>query len=121
MGLANFKGNITHHLRPFSSTCHPPTPGVPICLKDDFTHELDEMVELDIITKVREGVVGIADDIVVFGKTTEEHNENLHGMMERCQNTGLKLNPEKCFIKQKLIKFYGVSVLKQMTKPKDRR
>ena len=81
------------------------------------------------------GVVGIADDIVVFGKTTEEHDENLHGMMERCQNTGLKLNPEKCFIKQKQIKFYGVvcnedgikpdpskvSVLKQMTKPKDRR
>ena len=81
------------------------------------------------------GVVGIADDIVVFGKTAEELDENLHGMMERCQNTGLKLNPEKCFIKQKLIKFYGVicneegikpdpskvSALKQMTKPRDRR
>ena len=81
------------------------------------------------------GVVGIADDIVVFGKTTEEHDENLHGMMEKCQNTGLKLNPEKCFIKQKQIKFYEVicnedgikpdpskvSVLKQMTKHKDHR
>ena len=81
------------------------------------------------------GVVGIADDIVVFGKTAEEHDENLHGMMERCQNTGLKLNPEKCFIKQKQNKFYGVicneegikpdpskvSALKQMTKPRDRR
>ncbi|CAB3997498.1 Retrovirus-related Pol poly from transposon [Paramuricea clavata] len=81
------------------------------------------------------GVVGIADDIVVFGKTAEEHDENLHGMMERCQNTGLKLNPEKCFIKQKQIKFCGVicneegikpdpskvSALKQMTKPRDRR
>ena len=81
------------------------------------------------------GVVGI-DDIVVISKTTEEYDENLHGMMERCQNTGLKLNPEKCFIKQKQIKFYRVicnedgikpdpskvSVLKQMTKkPKDRR
>ena len=54
------------------------------------------------------GVVGITDDIVVFGKTTEEHDENLHGMMEKCQNTGLKLNPEKCFKKQKQIKFYGV-------------
>ena len=79
--------------------------------------------------------MGITDDIVVFGKTTEEHDENLHGMMEKCQNTGLKLNPEKCFKKQKQIKFYGVirnedgikpdpskvSVLKQMTKHKDRR
>ena len=81
------------------------------------------------------GVVGI-DDIVVISKTTEEYDENLHGMMERCQNTGLKINPAKCFIKQKQIKFYRVicnedgikpdpsklSVLKQMTKkPKDRR
>ncbi|CAB4002610.1 Hypothetical predicted protein [Paramuricea clavata] len=55
--------------------------------------------------------------------------------METCQNSGLKLNPEKCFIKQKQIKFYGiicneegikrdpskVSALKQMTKPRDRR
>jgi hypothetical protein len=79
--------------------------------------------------------VGIADDIVVFGKTAEEHDENLHGMLERCQNTGLNLNPEKFFIKQKQIKFYGVicneegikadpskvSSLKQMTKLRDRR
>ena len=55
--------------------------------------------------------------------------------MERWQETGLKLYPEKCFIKQKQIKFYGVvcneegvkpdpskiSSLKQMKKPKDRR
>ena len=53
------------------------------------------------------GIVGIADDIVVFGKTTEEHDENLHGMMKKCQNTGLNLHPEKRFIKQKQIKSYA--------------
>ena len=63
------------------------------------------------------GVVGIADDIVVFGKTAEEHDENLHGMMERCQNTGLKLNPEKFFIKQKQIKLYGVICNEEGIKP----
>ncbi|KAL9956099.1 hypothetical protein ACROYT_G037526 [Oculina patagonica] len=80
------------------------------------------------------GVAGIADDIVVFGKTTEEHDRNMHAMLERCQGTGLKLNPEKCFVKQEKIKFYGVvcgkegiqpdpskvSALKQMSSPTSR-
>ena len=78
-----------------------------------------------------EGVVGIADDIVISGKTAEEHDRNLHNMMSRCQNTGLRLNPDKCFIKQEKIKFYGlicgpdgiqpdpdkVTALKQMAPP----
>ena len=78
-----------------------------------------------------EGVVGIADDIVVFGKTTEEHERNMHAMLNRCIDTGLKLNPDKCFVKQEKIKFYGaicgqdgvqsdpgkVSALKQMSSP----
>ncbi|KAL9967831.1 hypothetical protein ACROYT_G026128 [Oculina patagonica] len=80
------------------------------------------------------GVAGIADDIVVFGKTTEEHDRNMHAMLKRCQETGLKLNPEKCFVKQEKIKFYGVvcgkegiqpdpskvSALKQMSSPTSR-
>ena len=36
------------------------------------------------------GVTGIADNIVVFGKTSEEHDSNMHGMLRRCQDTGLK-------------------------------
>ena len=54
------------------------------------------------------GVVGIADDIVVSGKTTEDHDRHMHGMMKRCKTTGLKLNPDKCKIKEEKIKFYGV-------------
>ena len=77
------------------------------------------------------GTIGIADDIVVYGKSEEEHDKHLHEMMDRCTSTGLKLNPDKCKIKQKKIKFYGVicsadgiqpdpdkvSVLKTMTPP----
>ena len=78
-----------------------------------------------------EGTIGIADDIVIFGKSEQEHDNHLHGMLTRCRNTGLKLNPDKCKIKQKKIKFYGVicgedgvqpdpskvSALKQMAPP----
>jgi hypothetical protein len=77
------------------------------------------------------GVVGIADDIVISGTTDEEHDHNLRSMMSRCQDTGQRLNPDKCQIKQEKIKFYGlicgpegiqpdpdkVSALKQMAQP----
>ena len=55
-----------------------------------------------------EGVIGIADDIVVAGKSEEEHVRRLHEVISRRRSTGLKLNPEKCKIKEQKIKFYGV-------------
>ena len=35
-----------------------------------------------------EGVIGIADDIVIYGTTEEEHDRHLHDMMSRCKSTG---------------------------------
>ena len=64
-----------------------------------------------------EGVVGIADDIVVYGKTEEEYDRHLHGMMARCEDTGLKFNPDKCKIKQKKIKFYGIICSEEGVQP----
>ncbi|XP_005101611.1 uncharacterized protein LOC101852102 [Aplysia californica] len=63
------------------------------------------------------GVIGIADDIVVFGKTTKEHDANLQNMILRCQETGLKLNPDKCRIKENHIKFYGIICTGEGIKP----
>ena len=53
-------------------------------------------------------MAGIAEYIVVFRKNSEEHDQNIHGMLRRCQDTCLKLNPDKCFVKQEKIRFYGV-------------
>ena len=94
-------------------------------LQDIFQAKIDQTFE------GCEGTIGIADDIVIFGKSEQEHNHHLHGMLARCRNTGLKLNPDKCKIKQMKIKFYGVicgedgvqpdpikvSALKQMAPP----
>ncbi|GFN80973.1 Pol polyprotein [Plakobranchus ocellatus] len=63
------------------------------------------------------GVIGIADDIVVSGKTEKEHDNNLRKMIQRCEETGLKLNPDKCRIKQEQIKFYGVICCAKGLKP----
>ena len=39
------------------------------------------------------GVVGIADEVVVFGNINEEHDRNMHAMLKRYLDTALKLNP----------------------------
>ena len=42
-----------------------------------------------------EGVVNIADDILVFGSTQQEHDSNVITFMERCLEVDLKLNLSK--------------------------
>ena len=41
-------------------------------------------------------VICIVDDILVFGKNTEEHNEMLQKLLLRCSEKNIKLNKEKC-------------------------
>lgn len=43
------------------------------------------------------------DDIIIFGKTLEEHNDNLSKLFKRLRDTGLKLQADKCeFLKPEL-------------------
>ena len=37
--------------------------------------------------------LGIADDIVVFGKINEEQDRDMHAMLNRFLDSALKLNP----------------------------
>jgi len=44
------------------------------------------------------------DDIIVIGRTLEEHNRNLREVFRRLKEANLRLNPEKCqFIKKELL------------------
>ncbi|KRZ87955.1 hypothetical protein T08_1930 [Trichinella sp. T8] len=36
------------------------------------------------------------DDIIIFGKTEEEHLERLEKVLSRLQSVGLKIKPAKC-------------------------
>ena len=67
--------------------------------QDVFQAEIDQTVD------GCNGTVGFAEDIVVYGKSEEEHDKHMHKMLDRCASTGLKLNPVKCKIKQEKIKF----------------
>lgn len=54
-----------------------------------------------------DGVQSIFDDLVVHGKTTEEHNKRLENVFQRLCERGLKLNADKCQFKMTHIEFMG--------------
>ena len=54
-----------------------------------------------------EGVVGMVDDVLVHGRSQEEHDERLFKVLERLQKEGLTLNKEKCKFSTSQVSFLG--------------
>ena len=54
-----------------------------------------------------EGVDFFMDDILVYGTTEKEHDGRLEKVMQRIETAGLKLNREKCAIRQSQLRFLG--------------
>ena len=47
------------------------------------------------------------DDILIFGKTVEEHDKNLDSVLTALGNNGLKVLPEKCCLLKEEVTFLG--------------
>ena len=52
------------------------------------------------------GVKAIVDDILVYGRSTEEH-KNLRSLLERAREKGVRFNSEKCTIGVSEVPFFG--------------
>ena len=50
---------------------------------------------MDAILKQCPGVIGIHDDMVIFGVDQEDHDANLINLLNVCQKEGLVLNSKK--------------------------
>ena len=59
------------------------------------------------ITKDLKGVINIADDILVYGSTVEEHDRNLLALLDRALEVNLTLNPKKFKFKCTSVPFFG--------------
>lgn len=70
-----------------------------------------------ILGKVGEGVIGIADDVVVYGKTLEEHDHNLYKLLKVAAEEGLVFRDEKCCVRQQEIDFFGLVWSKEGMQP----
>ena len=47
------------------------------------------------------------DDILVHGKSEEEHNQRLLAVLHRLEKAGITLNKKKCVFAQEQVKFLG--------------
>ena len=52
-------------------------------------------MRMDNITERLKGIISIHDNICVFGKTQQEHDENLLQLMQIAQKHGLVFNSNK--------------------------
>ena len=62
---------------------------------------------MDQILEHCEGVIVIADDVVVHGKDDAEHNRHLHNLMQVACEHGLIFNWEKCDVKATSVTFFS--------------
>ena len=54
-----------------------------------------------------EGVVSMADDIVVQGVTEEQHDNNMGKLLGKAPVNGLVFNPDKCSLNVESVMFFG--------------
>ena len=68
-----------------------------------------------------QGVKNIADDIIVFGKTRQEHDLSQEQCLKRLSNKGLRLNQSKCKFLDTTLSFFGQVFSSQACKPDAKR
>jgi hypothetical protein len=75
-----------------------------LCVSQDiFQSKMDR-----VLAEVGQGVIGIADDIIVYGEDEKNHDEALHRLMKAAQRNGLVLRLEKCEIRKPAVSFFGL-------------
>lgn len=98
--LAPASALLTTFITPFGRFCFNRLP-FGISAPEHFQRRMSEI--LSGLT----GVVCMMDDVLVHGKTQEEHDERLRKVLLRLQETGMTLNSEKCQFAQQSVKFLG--------------
>ena len=74
-------------------------------------------VKMEELLSNQEGCIVIMDDILIYGKTAEEHEERLKKVLKKIAASGLKLNREKCVFKKTELPYFGHIVGKDGIKP----
>ena len=62
---------------------------------------------MDAILEQWPGVIGIHDDVVIFGVDQEDHDANLINLLNICQKEGLVLSSRKLELRRERITFFG--------------
>ena len=74
-------------------------------------------LRMDAILKQCPGVIGIHDDMVIFGVDQEDHDANLINLLNVCQKEGLVLNSKKLELQRERVTFFGAEYSTQGMHP----
>ena len=66
---------------------------------------------------INETINIIADDIMIHCKSDSQHDRHLIQVLNKCQEIGLKLSPDKCVFGESSVPFYGNVISDQGLKP----
>ena len=91
-------------------------------------------LRMDAILEQCPGVIGIHNDMVIFGADQQDHDANLINLLNVCQKEGLVLNSKKLELQREQVTFFGaeysaqgmhpdpkkVQGITEMTVPKDK-
>lgn len=64
----------------------------------------------DLVLKGCKGVLNYLDDILIYGRTKREHDENLAKVLARLKKHNVKLNKDKCVFGRTKVKFLGFNL-----------
>ena len=63
--------------------------------------------KLDAIFLSVPGVTGIADDMIIYGRNDQEHDQHLVNFLDVCRKNTLTLNPDKMQFRLPQVSFFG--------------
>ena len=72
---------------------------------------------IDQVTACLEMIYTIMDDVLVSGRTNEEHYRNLDALFQRFQKYGLRVKPRQCFYCQESVVYMGRQLSKEGMRP----
>ena len=99
--LAKESALLTTFITPFGRFCFNRLPFGINSAPEHFQRRMSEILQ------EMEGTVCLMDDILVHGKSQEEHDRRLVAVLHRLQEAGITLNEKKCAFSQNQVKFLG--------------
>ena len=99
--LAEESALLTTFITPFGRFCFNRLPFGITSAPEHFQRRMAEILQ------DCEGVVCLVDDVLIHGKSQEEHDRRLMVVLQKLQEAGLTLNQQKCEFSKSQVKFLG--------------
>ena len=101
IGLSPESAKLTTFITPFGRFCFNRLPFGISSAPEHFQKRISQVLE------GTDGALCQMDDILVFGKTTEEHDKHLEATLHKLQEANLTLNEEKCEFSKPSVEYLG--------------